>query len=118
MKSRMLVLLTALLLVACHKSRDVAFYQNHPAERDEKLRTCQPDVGSLSNDQDCINAWKASDVKALSYWRSHSAERSAIAKICREHKATIRSSPNCENALAAQAAVMGGGRPVYIPLRK
>lgn len=118
MKSIILGLFATMLLVACDQARNVAFYQNHPVEREEKLRVCQSNPEALSNDQECISAWKASGVKPISYWRAHSSERGSIAKICREHKATIRNSPNCENALAAQAAVMGGGKPVYIPLKK
>lgn len=118
MKSIALGMVATMLLVACEQARDVAFYRSHPVERDEKLSVCQSNSGALSNDQECISAWNATEVKPISYWRVHSSERGSIAKICREHKATIRHSPNCENALTAQAAVMGGGKPVYIPVKK
>ena len=118
MKSIILGFIATMLLVACEQTRDVAFYRNNAEEREEKLRVCQSSPEGLGNDQECISAWNASEVKPVSYWRAHSSERGLITRICREHIATIRNSPNCENALAAQAAVMGGGKPVYIPLKK
>ncbi len=108
----------ALILVACSQVRDVSFYRSHPDERDIKLSECRSIQGAFSNDQECISAWNALEVKPVSYWSKNDSERGATTKICGEHRGTIRSSPNCENAIAAQAAVMGGGTPVYISAPK
>ncbi|MBZ2207148.1 EexN family lipoprotein [Massilia soli] len=118
MKSIILGFIATMFLIACEPTRDVAFYRDNPEEREAKLQVCQSNPGGLGNDRECISAWNALEVKPVSYWRAHRAERGVITSICRDHKATFKNSPNCENALAAQAAVMGGGKPVYIPLKK
>ena len=54
------VLLTAAVVCAsCSKTeppKTVAYYKEHPAERDARMAVCNNDPGLLKNDPDCVNA--------------------------------------------------------------
>lgn len=108
----------AVLLTACSKPHDVAYFKANVAERDLKLTECRGLAGSFDNNQECISAWLAMDVKPVSYWREHSAERAAVTDKCKEHAATLGQAANCQNASRAQVATMGSGAPVYLPSPK
>jgi hypothetical protein len=108
----------AVLLAACSKPHDVAYFKANIAERELKLTECRGQAGAFDSNQECVSAWLAMDVQPVSYWRDHSAERAAMTGQCKEHAATIGKSANCENAGRAQTAVMGSGTPVYLPTAK
>jgi hypothetical protein len=108
----------AVLLAACSKPHDVAYYKANVAERDQKMAGCRGQAGAFDNDRECISAWLAMDVLSVSYWRAHDIERAAMTDQCKEHAATLGKSANCENASRAVIAVLGGGRPVYVPVGK
>ena len=106
----------AVLLAACNKPHDAAYYRVNTAERDLKMDACRGQARAFDNDGECIGAWLALDVMPVSYWLAHSVERAAMTGQCKEHAATLGKSANCENASKAAVAVLGGGAPVYVPV--
>lgn len=116
MKKLLYFAVLAIALAGCNKpARDAAYYRANVAERDQKLAACRAQGGAFDNDGECIGAWFALDVRPVSYWLAHSGERGAMTDQCKEHAATLGKSPNCDNASRAAVAVLGAGRPVYVP---
>lgn len=77
-------LLCSLVAVAACGQREppktVAYYTEHPAERDARLAVCKNNPGELKSDPDCVNAaaavmkaWSSSDMPPITFAPAASA---------------------------------------------
>ena len=82
-------ILSAVTLVACNPAppappppKTVAYYTEHPAERDARIAVCKNDPGQLKTDPDCVNAaasvmaaWGKSDMPPITFSPASAASR-------------------------------------------
>lgn len=53
------LMLTGMLLTACHKEMTVSYYKTHEKEREAMLQMCHEDPGGMRGNPDCVNAESA-----------------------------------------------------------
>lgn len=102
-------------LAGCNATKDAAYFTANPSERDTVLQECRKNTGAFNNDQTCIAAAMAEDVRPVSYWKANPADRQAKLGECKEYAGTLGKSANCANAQAAQVSAFGSGsNPIYV----
>lgn len=102
-------------IAGCNADKDAAYFTANPSERETVLQECRKNPASFNNDQTCIAAAMAEDVRAVSYWKANPADRKAKLAECKEYAGTLGKSANCANAQAAQVSAFGSGsNPIYV----
>lgn len=97
-----LLLLSVLFLAACSQKQDVSFFKSNPDKMKAKLVDCRINGKYNVNDDTCLAAYLAQDVKSVDYFVENQTERFIFLSDCKDYPGLLGESPNCKNVIQAE----------------